>query len=142
MHPISLQAKNRLGKDDVNRDVRNASGRRRLTIVLCFSFGLLFSAFRFLLLATSAPLSSLTGAIGETAASLDIKPSDLLRRLSGRVATATGPAEEAVVDEECPKCKRKGLSYHTAQLRGLDEGQTIFYTCLNEDCKHKYNINS
>lgn len=88
------------------------------------------------------PLSSLTGTIGETAASLDIKPSDLLRRLSGRVATATGPTEEATVDEECPKCKHKGLSYHTAQLRGLDEGQTIFYTCLNQDCRHKYNINS
>lgn len=89
-----------------------------------------------------APLSSLTGAIGATAASLEIRPSDLLRRLSGQVAKGSGPAEEAVVDEECPKCKCKGLSYHTAQLRGLDEGQTIFYTCLNVECQHKFNINS
>jgi Transcription factor S-II (TFIIS) len=89
-----------------------------------------------------APLAYLTGAIGETATSLSIKPSDLLRRLSGRVAKGSGPAEEAVVDEECTKCKRKGLSYHTAQLRGLDEGQTIFYTCLNTGCQHKFNVNS
>jgi DNA-directed RNA polymerase I subunit RPA12 len=93
-------------------------------------------------LADAAALSSLTPAIGEVAATLDIKPSDLLRRLSGRVSKDARPADEAVVDEECPACKKNGLSYHTAQLRGLDEGQTVFYTCLNTDCKHKFNVNA
>jgi DNA-directed RNA polymerase I subunit RPA12 len=74
---------------------------------------------------------------------LPIKPSELLRRLSGRAAGGGGgKADEAIVDEDCPTCKHPQLSYHTAQLRGLDEGQTVFYTCLNKDCGHKFNVNS
>jgi DNA-directed RNA polymerase I subunit RPA12 len=79
---------------------------------------------------------------GTIAKTLPIKPSELLRRLSGNQATGGTEADEAVVDEECPKCKHPKLSYHTAQLRGLDEGQTVFYTCLNKECSHKFNVNS
>lgn len=64
-----------------------------------------------------------------------------MKRLIGKDA-GTGAAKEAETNEECPKCGETGLSYHTAQLRGLDEGQTIFYTCLNKDCKHKFTLNS
>lgn len=101
-------------------------------------------SFHFLNIFTNtpaAPLADLTPAIGEVATTLHIPPSNLLRRLTGRAATAT-EAEEAVIDEECPKCGHVGLSYRTAQLRGLDERQTIFYTCLNKACVHKYKLNS
>ncbi len=70
-----------------------------------------------------------------------IPRSRLLSKLYGRHEAKMG-AKEAIINEECPKCKHPQLSYHTAQLRGLDEGQTIFYTCLNENCKHKYTMNS
>eukprot|EP00163_Fabomonas_tropica_P006349 TRINITY_DN15920_c0_g1_i1.p2 TRINITY_DN15920_c0_g1~~TRINITY_DN15920_c0_g1_i1.p2 ORF type:complete len:125 (-),score=15.85 TRINITY_DN15920_c0_g1_i1:188-562(-) len=49
-------------------------------------------------------------------------------------------SNEATVDEECPKCGNIGMSFHTAQLRSADEGQTIFYTCLS--CRHKFSVNS
>lgn len=72
---------------------------------------------------------------------LQIDRSDLLLRLSGRDTDAAAH-EEAVIDEDCPKCKHPKLSFHTAQLRGVDEGQTIFYTCLNKTCGHKFTVNS
>lgn len=54
----------------------------------------------------------------------------------------TDKAQDAVVDQECPKCQHPQMSYRTAQLRGLDEGQTIFYSCLNKECGHHYTLNS
>ena len=50
--------------------------------------------------------------------------------------------KDAVVNEECPKCQHPQMSYTTAQLRGLDEGQTIFYTCLNPKCGFKQTVHS
>lgn len=38
------------------------------------------------------------------------------------------------ISETCPQCKNDKMSFHTAQLRSADEGQTIFYTCLK--CKY------
>lgn len=76
-----------------------------------------------------------------TSAVLQIDRSELLVRLSGRNTNAAAD-EEAIIDEDCPKCKHPKLSFHTAQLRGVDEGQTIFYTCLNEKCGHKFTVNS
>lgn len=73
--------------------------------------------------------------------SMPVERSPLLLRLSGHTADRT-EAAEAVIDENCPKCAHPQLSYHTAQLRGVDEGQTIFYTCLNRSCGHKFTLNS
>lgn len=72
---------------------------------------------------------------------VEIPRSQLLLRLHGREADAN-QSEEAEIEEDCPKCKHPRMSFYTAQLRGVDEGQTIFYTCLNERCGHKFTVNS
>ena len=36
---------------------------------------------------------------------------------------------EAVIQKECPRCKRQEMFYHTKQLRSADEGSTVFYRC-------------
>lgn len=72
---------------------------------------------------------------------VQIERSELLLRLFGHERD-TSAADEAVIDDECPKCSHGQLSFHTAQLRGVDEGQTIFYSCLNEACGHKFTVNS
>jgi len=51
-------------------------------------------------------------------------------------------AEGPVVDRECRKCGHPQMSYATLQLRSADEGQTVFYTCLNATCKFKESENS
>ena len=48
--------------------------------------------------------------------------------------------ERATVDEDCPKCGFGKASFYTMQLRSVDEGQTVFYTCL--DCSHKWSQNN
>lgn len=73
---------------------------------------------------------------------MQIERSELLLELYGQSRDDPGAAAEAVIDEDCPKCKHPKLSFRTAQLRGVDEGQTIFYTCLNESCGHKFTLNS
>ncbi|GMT28478.1 hypothetical protein PFISCL1PPCAC_19775 [Pristionchus fissidentatus] len=42
---------------------------------------------------------------------------------------------ESIVDHTCPKCAHTKATYSTMQTRSADEGQTVFYTCLN--CKNK-----
>ncbi|TPX43796.1 hypothetical protein SeMB42_g04583 [Synchytrium endobioticum] len=49
-------------------------------------------------------------------------------------------AKAATINEKCPKCDATELSFHTAQLRSADEGQTIFYSCVK--CGYKFSINS
>ena len=44
-------------------------------------------------------------------------------------------AEEAeeggpVVRRRCTKCGHKKMTYQTRQTRSVDEGQTVFYTCV------------
>lgn len=68
-----------------------------------------------------------------------LAPSETLRQLT-EAATDVGGAQEAVISETCPQCKNDKMSFHTAQLRSADEGQTIFYTCLK--CKYKFTHNS
>ncbi|KAI8909602.1 transcription factor S-II-domain-containing protein [Gorgonomyces haynaldii] len=46
----------------------------------------------------------------------------------------------ATIDEKCPKCGAPEMVFHTAQLRSADEGQTIFYTCVQ--CGYKEKLNS
>lgn len=46
----------------------------------------------------------------------------------------------ATVEERCPDCDHMGLEYYTMQLRSADEGQTVFYECL--ECGHKHSTNN
>lgn len=48
--------------------------------------------------------------------------------------------KRATVDEPCPKCAHPQLEFYTMQLRSADEGQTVFYECIN--CGHKYSQNN
>ena len=48
---------------------------------------------------------------------------------------ASEMATKATMKETCEKCGRKEVRYSEQQLRGADEGSTIFYEC---DCGHKY----
>lgn len=68
------------------------------------------------------------------------KPSDfpsLLRQKLSTVQTVERHKiqTEATTSETCEKCGRTEVRFSAVQLRGADEGSTIFFTC---DCGHKY----
>lgn len=63
-------------------------------------------------------------------------PSALRNKLSTiQNLTSDDIQGEAVIRKTCPECGREEVRYHSQQLRGADEGSTIFYTC---DCGHRY----
>ena len=45
-----------------------------------------------------------------------------------------------VVARKCPKCPSEEMMFTTRQTRSADEGQTVFYTCV--DCGFQENENS
>jgi DNA-directed RNA polymerase I subunit RPA12 len=52
-----------------------------------------------------------------------------------------GP-KRAVVKEVCPKCGAAEMGFYTMQLRSADEGQTVFFECLDSACGHKHSVNT
>ena len=67
------------------------------------------------------------------------KPADfpsLLRQKRSLVQTVERSDLEntSVAQVPCGECGRKEVKFVSVQLRGADEGSTIFYTC---DCGHK-----
>jgi DNA-directed RNA polymerase I subunit RPA12 len=45
----------------------------------------------------------------------------------------------SVIQHTCEECGREEVRYYTQQLRGADEGTTVFYVC---DCGNKWNTNN
>jgi RNase P subunit RPR2 len=45
---------------------------------------------------------------------------------------------DQTIEKKCPQCGNKEMKYYTLQLRSVDEGSTVFYTC--ELCGHKYDF--
>jgi DNA-directed RNA polymerase subunit M/transcription elongation factor TFIIS len=43
----------------------------------------------------------------------------------------------ATIEVSCEKCGRETVRFYTQQLRGADEGSTVFYTCK---CGNKYGL--
>jgi DNA-directed RNA polymerase I subunit RPA12 len=46
----------------------------------------------------------------------------------------------ATIAEACIKCGHGEVGYYTAQLRSVDEGQTVFYECPK--CQHHWSTNN
>ena len=44
------------------------------------------------------------------------------------------------IEEECPKCGCRKAYYTAQQMRSADEGQTVFYECV--ECGYKYKTNT
>lgn len=67
-------------------------------------------------------------------------PSELrTKRSSVQQLSEEDLVEGASIDETCPVCERKTVRYTEKQLRGADEGSTIFYKC---DCGHSWSTNN
>jgi len=69
-------------------------------------------------------------------------PSTLRTRLRSDVQEMTEEdmQTEATIKHTCEKCGTEEVRYHERQLRGADEGSTIFYTCPG--CGWRWNTNN
>jgi len=71
----------------------------------------------------------------ETSTKVSSFPSPLRQKRSAIQQFEVSDVQNEVKTAEiCPVCGRKEVKYTTAQLRGADEGSTIFYNC---DFGHK-----
>ncbi|KJZ76681.1 hypothetical protein HIM_04017 [Hirsutella minnesotensis 3608] len=76
-----------------------------------------------------------------TVSSTDKFPSDLRKK-----RTITAPTQVAstdtwsTTDMTCPSCQASEVRYTTLQLRGADEGSTMFYFC--PACSTRWNENN
>lgn len=63
-------------------------------------------------------------------------PSALRQKLSSvQQVEQSDRQNEATINNPCPECGNPEMKYYAVQLRGADEGSTIFYSC--EKCGHK-----
>ena len=60
---------------------------------------------------------------------LEMKPKAWLRD-----DEATGKAKRATIEQDCEKCDNNLMYFESRQMRSVDEGQTVFYTCTK--CGH------
>ena len=58
------------------------------------------------------------------------------RKLKMKRSEPNGP----VVKRQCPSCGHNKMTYAALQLRSADEGQTVFYTCM--ECQFQDRENS
>ncbi|KAF2396738.1 hypothetical protein EJ06DRAFT_231748 [Trichodelitschia bisporula] len=65
--------------------------------------------------------------------SLRVKRSDIQMVDSGLDANPT-------IMHPCENCGAEEVRFYTQQLRGADEGTTVFYEC--PQCRHKWNTNN
>lgn len=64
------------------------------------------------------------------------KPSEFPSALRVKRSAVQAPIDgetvkDAEIEEPCDKCGTRLVRYYTQQLRGADEGSTVFYTCPN-----------
>lgn len=57
-----------------------------------------------------------------------------------RKNVAEAKDQRPTVERVCEQCGKNEMVFSTAQLRSVDEGQTIFYECV--DCGHRETIHS
>lgn len=62
------------------------------------------------------------------------------RRLMAMEKMILQDVHETVEHEfiRCSKCGGKRLDVHRKQTRSLDEPETVFYSCINKNCMHKW----
>ncbi|CAI2385171.1 unnamed protein product [Moneuplotes crassus] len=46
--------------------------------------------------------------------------------------------KRAIIEDDCPKCESNKMYYWYAQIRSVDEGQTVFHECVN--CGYIFSI--
>ncbi|KAI5818626.1 DNA-directed RNA polymerase i 13.7 kda polypeptide [Pyronema omphalodes] len=62
-----------------------------------------------------------------------------LKRSAVQTLDADDLHTEAKISQTCPACGNGEMWFFTLQLRGADEGATVFYRC---ECGHRFNTNN